>query len=208
MKTKEQIDRILNTHVPSIAEVNEYVDKWQRLDDYRDQENALDKLFVELCPKNDNLDDIMIKCSALNDFYSTNIFKIRNVATHILELNIDERLSRGNFSLVEDIAHVNITDKKGVTKIHNFYSFATKYCSHHQPLKYSIYDNYVHRLLVWYRNKDQFSHFTNEDMKCYPSYRDIINDFVKYYHLDGVDLKSLDKYLWQLGKEAFNPYVE
>ena len=38
------------------------------------QENALDKLFFKVYPNNTEIDDILIKCSSLNDFYSTNIF--------------------------------------------------------------------------------------------------------------------------------------
>ncbi|UTW70364.1 hypothetical protein KHA80_07545 [Anaerobacillus sp. HL2] len=39
----------------------------------------------------------------------------------------------------------------------NFYSFATKYCSHHNPLDYPIYDSYVDEVLRHFRNRDGFS---------------------------------------------------
>ena len=71
-----------------------------------------------------NLDDIMIKCSALNDFYSTNIFEVTHIAKHILKKDIDARLSVGDPTLVEEIGR--ISEKK------YFYSFATKYCAFHQ----------------------------------------------------------------------------
>ena len=73
--------------------------------------------------------DILLKVAALNDFYSTNIFSVYPVAKHILSLNIDDRLMTGDVALVSDIQKVTIN---GVEK--NFYSFATKYCSHHRPL--------------------------------------------------------------------------
>ena len=91
---------------------------------------------------NDNLQNILIKCSVLNDFYSTNIFKIYPVVKHILSLNVDKRLEANDVTLVDDIAKVTIGDLEK-----NFYSFASKYCNHHKPLEYPIYDSYVERVL-------------------------------------------------------------
>lgn len=41
----------------------------------------------------DNLGSYVVQEEALNDFYSTNIIKVFNVAKHIIDLNIDERLA-------------------------------------------------------------------------------------------------------------------
>ena len=68
------------------------------------EDNALQKLFTQLCPENTILEDVLIKCTTLNRLYSTNIFNIRAVAEHIHLLNIDERLHHGDLSLVESIA--------------------------------------------------------------------------------------------------------
>ena len=70
--------------VPCKKEVEKYLNLWNSLPDYVSQESALDKLFFGNFKYNDNLENILIKCSVLNDFYSTNIFKIYSVATHIL----------------------------------------------------------------------------------------------------------------------------
>lgn len=78
---------ILKDHVPSPLEITEYEQKWNTLADYVNQENALNKLFFNLCPENKEMSDILIKCSSLNDFYSTNIFKVHNVAKHFLNPN-------------------------------------------------------------------------------------------------------------------------
>ena len=87
-------------------------------------------------------------------FYSTNIFKIYPVAKHILNLNIDERLKSGDPTLVDEIAKINIGGKEKY-----FYSFASKYCSHHNQLDFPIYDSYVHKVLKNYRNDDMFFEF-------------------------------------------------
>ena len=80
------------SYIPSTEEVERYISIWNSLENYVNQEHALDKLFFELCPQNVCIEDILLKCSSLNDFYSTNIFSIYPVAKHIAELNIDDRL--------------------------------------------------------------------------------------------------------------------
>lgn len=132
---------------PSIEEVEYYLNKWKTLDNYRLQESALNKLFFQLCPNNSDISDILLKTATLNDFYSTNIFAIYPVAKHIQSVcNLDERLKTGDVTLVSDIQKVIIS---GVEK--NFYSFASKYCSHHNPKDYPIYDSYVDKVLCYFK---------------------------------------------------------
>ena len=69
---------------PSKEEVDKYLSLWDSLDDYVEQEHALDKLFFGVFKTNDTIENILIKCSVLNDFYSTNIFKVYPIAKHIL----------------------------------------------------------------------------------------------------------------------------
>lgn len=106
------------------------------------EEDALDHLFFRLCPDNEDMSAVLLKVSVLNDFYSTNIFKVYPVAKRILSLHIDDRLQHGDSTLVDDIKEVMISGKT-----RNHYSFATKYCSHHKPLDYPIYDSYVDEVL-------------------------------------------------------------
>lgn len=163
---------------PSAEQVEIYLKKWFDLENYKLQEDALDKLFLKLCPMNLNITDILIKISTLNDFYSTNIFSIYSVAKHILSLNIDARLKAGDVTLVRDVQYVNIANKQI-----SFYSFATKYCSHHNPLDYPIFDSYVAQILKYFRNKDAFSEFKDDDLKDYVKFKCILIDFRSFYNL-------------------------
>ena len=185
-------------YIPSVKDAEWFLNYWKELPSYSNQEKALDKLFMDICKRNDNIEDILIKCSSLNDFYSTNIFDIHTVAQHILSLHIDERLEKHDLSLVDDIADV---DELGKT----FYSFATKYCSHHQPEYYAIYDNYVEKVLVSLNNRDHFASFKN--LKIYDTYMRVIKAFQQRYGLMQYTIKQLDQYLWQLGKWYYNPYM-
>lgn len=186
-----------NVPEPSIELVDHYLKKWDNLEDYSSQEEAVNRVFRDY-NSNKKLENILIKCSILNDFYSTNIFKIYPVAKHIQSLNIDTRLKDGDPTLVDEIAKITIGGK---TK--NFYSFASKFCSHHNQLDFPIYDSYVHKVLKYYRKVDRFYDFEENDLKVYPKFKNILIEFRSFYKLDKYNLKELDKYLWQFGKEYF-----
>ena len=191
----------LHIERPCKDQVLYYLRAWDEQENYVLQEHALDKLFFETYPNNTDINDILIKASSLNDFYSTNIFDIHTVAQHILSLHIDERLEKGDRLLVNDIAHVEVNGKD-----HFFYSFATKYCSHHRPERYAIYDSYVEKVLVSMNSRKHFAYFKREELKDYVTYMSVIRAFQQSFGLMQYDIKKLDQYLWQLGKWYFNPY--
>lgn len=188
-------------YVPSVKDAEWFLNYWKEHPSYSNHERALKELFVKLCPKNNRIEDILIKCSSLNDFYSTNIFDIHTLAQHIKSLDIDESLQKGDHSVVNKIAHVNVNGKD-----HFFYSFATKYCSHHQPEKYAIYDSYVEQVLISMNKRGSFSKFKRNDLRDYNTYMSLIRAFQQKYGLMKYTIKQLDQYLWQLGKWYFNNY--
>lgn len=84
------------------------------------------------------------------------------MAKHICDLDINARLKAVDVTLVGDIQYVTFGETKKI-----FYSFASKYCSHHNPLDYPIYDSYVDVVLRHFRDRDSFSDFKNRDLKDY-----------------------------------------
>lgn len=184
---------------PCAAEVEKYLAGWDEQDSYRLQEKALDKLFFEAYPENTCIEDVLIKVTCLNALYSTNIFSPFTVAMHILKLGVDDRLMAGDPTLVEDIALVTM----GNDETKNFYSFATKYCSHHQPRQYAIWDSYVDEVVKYFRDVDGFAEFADVDLKVQSSFKSILYQFAKFYGITQYSLKDLDRYLWQLGKDKF-----
>lgn len=185
---------------PCAKEVEKWLKHWDSLPDYTMQEKALDKLFFGEFSSNEDLLNILIKCSALNDFYSTNIFKVYPVAVHIQELHIDDALCSGDPDLVEKISNIDIENNNGESKHKNFYSFASKYCSHHNPQDYPIYDSYVEKVLKYFRKHNAEFTFSNGDLKVYAKFKSILLNFQKIYGIEQYSLKDLDRYLWQLGK--------
>jgi hypothetical protein len=177
-----------------------YLQRWEGLENYRLQEQSLALLFKEFCPSNSVLEQVLLKVSVLNDFYSTNIYDTFSVARHICELNVESRLKSCDLSLVNELALVTIRDKK-----RNFYSFASKYCSHHFPDSYPIYDSYVEKMLLHYGRADRFSSFRKEDLKHYESFVRIIKEFQAHYRLGQFSLRQIDIFLWLAGKDSFPP---
>lgn len=184
---------------PSPEEVEKYLTLWDSLDNYTAQESSLKKLFTKTCPLNADLDDVLIKVCSLNDFYSTNILSPFAVAKHIVALDIDKSLATDDLEIVNKIARVNMN----AGKVRNFYSFATKYCSHHKPTVYPIFDSYVEKVLKHFRRFDKFAKFKNDDITDYAKYKNVLTQFSNYYNLRQFNVKEIDKYLWQLGKKYF-----
>ena len=184
---------------PSENEIDKYLKKWDSLENYVLPECSLKKLFSVTYPLNIDMDDVLIKVCSLNDLYSTNIFSPLTVAKHIVALKIDERLKNEDLELVNDIAKIKVNGNKE----RNFYSFATKYCSHHKPAIYPIYDGFVEKSLMYFKKTDKFYKFKKEDLKNYTIYRSILIGFQQFYRLERYNLKEIDKYLWQAGKQYF-----
>ena len=65
------LDHIPET--PSIKHCKTYVEKWHNTQTYEETDNALHLLFIELFPNNDSMSGVLLKTSALNDFYTTNL---------------------------------------------------------------------------------------------------------------------------------------
>lgn len=183
---------------PSPNVISEYLQKWENLENYTLQENSLNLLFHQLCPQNNTIEHILLKVSALNDFYSTNIFDTFSVAKHILQMNIDSKLDAIDYSMVNELALVTIKSKEK-----NFYSFASKYCSHHRPDYFPIYDSYVEKMLIHYKKAGGYDHFKKSDLKQYDRFIEIIRKFQNAYNLSEFSLREIDIFLWLSGKQYF-----
>src|SRR3989344_1078156 len=154
---------------PSIKEVKNYLNLWDTRQNYVAQESSLRELFTKTYPLNKHLNYVLIKVCTLNDFYSINILSPFTVANHIIALNIDGKLKKNDLGIVNNIANIKMNGGKQI----NFYAFATKYCSHHKPKEYPIYDYYVERMLMYFKRLDKFYQFKKRDLKNYPTYKNI-----------------------------------
>lgn len=209
-----------NLEIPSIDLVRE---KLEKIKDSKDEprktsrevnypaiknaERALKQL-IDKFPNHESLEIVYLKVTAINSLYSTNIYDTYKIAYHIFEniKDIETLLKTGSPELVGKIAMGHgIKGTNGKEK--NFYSFATKYCSFHNPKEYAIYDTLIQDLLIKFLGKNAKFSKLKERMIDYYSLRDysffmqVINMFKNEYGLEEFSLKEIDMYLWLLGKE-------
>lgn len=187
---------------PTNELVDEYIDKFNNDERYYLADKAIINLFQKF-PENKNLEDILLKISVINDLYSTNIFGTFIMARHILQLGIDGGLQQGNPNIVTTISSGHGIRSARTDKEINFYSFATKYCNWHNKDFYPIYDSFVDKILIAYRDKDKFSKFEDTELKNFKRFKEIIADFKNNYSLTRHNLKEIDKFLWIYGKTIF-----
>lgn len=172
--------------------------RWHENEKFQEQEKAIKLLYWDHFPRHDNLAEVIVKVTVLNAIYSTNVYYRFELAKRIVELNPAERLVAGDTTLVNELAAVQVGEKT-----HHYYSFATKYCSQHEPKKFPIYDSLASNVLCHFASKDKFSDFQAKDLKNYPRYVAVIKEFQKYYGLEQFSLRWIDRYLWFTGKDAF-----
>ena len=172
--------------------VKKYLDKWYTYRDSKmlEQEYALSTLFQHFY-QNNNLQNVLVKVSCLNDFYSTNIRDTYSVAKVIYQLNIDRRLQNGDLTLVDDIA---AETEKNCKSGRREYSFATKYCSFHRPDVYPIFDSRNEEILRYYRKDISINPFTLR--KSYKDYVKIINKYKEIFGLECFSYKEIDRFNW------------
>jgi len=180
---------------PTIELIEVYGSQWEH--NGRAEEEAIKALF-KIFPDNKEYTGVLLKSMVINTLYSTQIRAIVIVARHILRLNIDTELKRGDPQVVDQIAKVTI---KG--KVRRNYAFATKYCSFHNPFEYPIYDSFVDRVLRAYQRQDGFSSKPLGDLKEYRQFKEVLKAFVTFYELGNLNSKELDKFLWGYGKKTF-----
>lgn len=130
----------------------------ERFDDQEQlKESSLDMLFRQSGDYVEDIRKVLIKVTCLNVFYSTRLnsnppkdaherklaVDIETMARHISRLNetqgLQELIADGRTEAIELIRWI---PDKGTNAYTDAYSFATKYCSWHNPEAYPIVDGY------------------------------------------------------------------
>ena len=181
--------------VPTPDLVHQAVARFDEDDRYGPADRVLSRVFSHH-PRNDELEDVLIKVVLLNGLYNTNVFAVMEMACHIRELRIDDDLAAASTLLVDRIAKLTI---RGKTRRH--YSFATKYCSWHRPDDYPIYDGLVGRLLLAYSREHHFAEFSRPDLQDYSKYKATLAALRLHFDLAALSFKQLDKFLWYTSKD-------
>ena len=185
------VNQILQAPTPSLVQA--YVTQFEREPDCVASDDAI-TLLINTFPHNRTIEEVLLKVAAINQLYNAQMFTtaIYPVAKLICELDIDPKLNQGSLDVVSRVAYDEIGQRKR-------YVFATKYCHFHRPDAYPIFDDVAASLICSYQEKDGFATptFTKDDLRQYPTYKDIIEKFRSHYLLTAISFRHLDKFLWR-----------
>lgn len=114
---------------------------------------------------------------------------VKNIRKH---KKLDELIANGKPEAVEAVACCG--DK-------HYFVFATKYCCFGNMEKYPIYDSLSTRVLQELNDGFADVDFLKlKDTRDYEGYRDAVDKFIDHYKLKIDNYKTLDKFLWLVGK--------
>jgi hypothetical protein len=184
---------------PSQTVVKNYIKKWRKEPGNLTKQEAIEELFTKRYPNNTDINEILWKSALVNSFDNTHVQDFDLIAKNIINIdNIDVLLNKKNTSSEEDAELIERIGKTNGESNRNEYSFATKYCYHHNPEKYFIYDSKVEITLRYYQKK----YWKNKEIKDrsltdYVLFVKVIKAFKKKFSLKG----DIDKFLWLKGKE-------
>jgi len=166
-----------------------------------DRYSFADMLLREEFQKKDtSISHIYKKVVLLNALYSTNVMATFDMTLHISRIkDFERRVQEGDISLVDDIRYITIEGKDK-----NFYSFATKYCHHHNVHAYPIFDSFVVFYLKKYNKEiNLLSREQLDNLKDYSVFKNCIDTLAESWEIpDEYKYYKLDKYLWIEGKRV------
>ena len=113
------------------------------------------------------------------------------MADQIHTLRVDGVLTAADPALVDQIACLTIRGKQ-----RRHYSFATKYCSWHQPEQFPMIDNQMASLLLLYKRQWASSEFNHDSLRNYDACKAVIRSFQVHFHLDAFAFRQVNKFLW------------
>lgn len=143
-------------------------------------------------PGNTKPDDVRMKISAISD--DPGLQQLPNtdeVVNHIVKLNIDDRLTKGDLTLVEDMAHVSVQGKP-----HYLLHVASVYCNYHRPEVYPIFSDQYLDFYKRYIREYKLS-LDPEKLTTYYTFTQALNDLVRRLGLTGkMNYLQLRKFAW------------
>lgn len=170
---------------------------------YSKAEIAVNLVF-KAYPENVDFPAVLAKVCILNDLYGTNIYNTFKMAEHICNIKkLDAMIQARKLEAVDFIRHDHGIKTKS-EKDRDFYSFATKYCSFHNPAHFPIWDNLVSDLIYqWNKYYEWDKSLTHAKLHEYPVFTTIIKSILKYLSDRNLTVKTLDMGLWIIGKYVF-----
>ena len=175
--------------------IRPYIQKYQRIAGYF-TEDSKSHYFFQSHPKNGDSQDVLLKIGEVRDRELIRAEAHELMVSHIVSLDIDNRLIASDARLVNEIAGLTIN---GQTR--TFYSFASRYCNSHNPASYPIYDKILSSILILYFKRIKNIKLNRKELLDYPQFKSIMEEFKGNYYSQFNNYRELDKFLWVYGRE-------
>ncbi len=185
---------------------------------YGNENLLIQNAFTQL-PYNHDISVVAMKIALIDITNGTNLSRnlgkdggLYRLANKITKIHFDERVQKGDFSLVEELA---IWTKQEIGK--NLFSFITKYCLYHNINCYdkddfAIYDSVVCKNLHKYISKEEYRNITGKKLyknsftklKDEMNYQEYMNIIDYIIHKNNITVskahRKLDWYIWYKNK--------
>jgi len=186
----------MNITVPSREDAQRALMEYEHGDSsYGHVDRAISSLVAQY-RTNDKIEPVLLKATVINSLYSTNVYGIYAMAEHIVAVGVDQYLAEKSPDVVDHIADATIGGKKRC-----FYSFASKYCSFHDPETYPIYDSVVWWMLQQLRNAGAIRKFKNSELDHYSGFQRLMIEIRDKLEMSDLSLRQFDKAFWIIGKQ-------
>ena len=150
-------------------------------------------------PENINAEDIRTKISAINDAELQRLSVMEDMIHHMMELGIDDRLKRGDLTLVDDIANLTVKGEK-----HYLVHFASVYCNYHQPDLFPIYSDQHIDFYKRYIHEYKLA-LDPEKLNTYTVFSNALKDLVQRLGLTGkMNYLQIRKFGWLYAESVVN----
>ena len=142
--------------------------------------------FIKSMIGNQSIDTVISKVAAIGNPSLWQNGGQTAMAAHIHSLNIDDRLMKGDLSVVTDICKFEMINNPC-----ELYHFASKYCCYHFPNLFPIYCSSSHRLV------NAFNSGQCKDIKDhYEWYVEKMKSIKEEFSLTPLNYLELNKFLW------------
>lgn len=193
--------------------------EWKK-DELRIPEEAINDLCTDKNKSQTDINRVIAKISIINQIYST---RVKNIDTYWLAKLITsngEKLKKFIYSNEPEkrvkAVHIIANSKKetndeNMKKMNNHYSFATKYCSFHNPDAFPIYDSYISAVVKANAGKgcEKVTNITS--FNSYGNFCKAMGELKKTFSQKlnkNITAKEFDQFLWLYFKEKFDERKE
>jgi hypothetical protein len=147
---------------------------------------------------------VRIKAAVINSIYSTRIGNLDPVVRRIMQVFGDVEaavIPNDQVALVDLIADVKWTDKKGVQQQRNYLSFASKFMHFQSGYRLPIFDEYMWQVMRAYLRCLPEPVIIADRPGTYAKAYAAFGEFTKLYDLGEHSTYDIEKYLWRTFRE-------